>query len=660
MSNIYAGNFRHKRCTRSSITYRVAVFKDAKPGSPGKTDENQLPLCGPQADAHFAVSGFGRLAEMTPLPTTAELMVIPSQRADAKNEMKELRMLLQPLVNATIDGNEHVQKYYGISYASGAPGLSSTCYILTEECNGLPLDEFMRQNGGGTEYTVVRYAAQILDGMQFLHDQQIIHLDIKGANIIVAPNGKAKITGLTMAKHFSGSSTPPQFIENAAGTVPFVSPEMAALSVKSQNHAKQTGRKTDIWSFGWVMVQMVEEGRPPRFTGYENQKSGEQKLPTYFREMHHLFKMGCRPYYTLEKDSLLNPVLKGCFISDPEKRFSAAQLITLLHELYYFLFCKIEPRFKQMELQRFKVERYSLERMTVEPNQPSPEVASSEKIVLTGNDGDEDKLLRKVTLPGMIGSNNPPGWASVISPAKVDDTQQRVVLENKFKVFELLIKEIAPQTKNIIIHYAVKPENPMTDLRIFTENEDAYTLLSDMLKTRRFKTAMIPGFTGQILNGLLLLHQYGIVHKDIRCSNILVDEMKNIAKIAHFEKATYHRWDSNLGTSIKYPEGSSQFASKEMQELLAFGTNSRATEVGPATDVFSLGCTGETTEGDFVRHMCALWSHGAKPDESGIRDANQPELEEKARAFVGFCTGPASERRSYETLKFHPFIRLAS
>ncbi|XP_055343152.1 uncharacterized protein LOC129591506 [Paramacrobiotus metropolitanus] len=335
-----------------------------------------------------------------------------------------------------------------------------------------------------------------------------------------------------------------------------------------------------------------------------------------------------------------------------------------------------------MEVQRFKVERYQLDRVIEKPDQEQHTESSDAKIILTESDGKEDELLRKLTLPEMVGNSNPPGWASVISSAKEGDLQQRVVLENKHKVFQLLIEEIAPQTKNIIRHYEVKPENPTTDLRIFTENEGAYTILSDMLVTRQFKTVLIPDFTGQILNGLTVLNQYGIVHKDIRCSNILVDKITNIVKIAHFEKASYHRWDSNLGTSIQYPEGSSRFASKEMQQLLAFDTISGPAAVGPATDVFSLGCAviemytrkppewvyeengkrkeysfaqSETTEVDFVRHMHALWKRQAMPDDSRIVDAKQPEMAVKARAFVALCFGPA-RGRSCESLKFHSFL----
>ncbi|XP_055350959.1 dual specificity protein kinase zak2-like [Paramacrobiotus metropolitanus] len=681
MAEIYAGDFQHKRSMGSSITYQVALFKDEGPSSPTRAGEDDIPLCGKPADAYFEVSGFGRFAKMTPLPTTAELTIVPSLRADAKNEMDELRKLLKPLVNASMDENKYVQKYYGVSCKWGTSGLPSACYILTEWCEGLPLDEVMVKLGQRpTDYAIVRCAAQVLEGLQFLHDNQIIHQDIKGANIIVSSSGKTlKITGLTRAKHFTGSCTPPRYIESATGTVPFASPEMVALSVSTSNHATHVGRKTDIWSLGCVMVQMLNQGQPPRLTdGDYERKDAKSPHPSNFKEIHRLFLMGCRPHFTLKNDSILKPILGGCLAMDPDRRLLTRQLISLIHDLYYFLFCKITPVRQQTEMQRFRVERYNLLRIPEEPTPAEPAEPNSLIPRFFGNDDNVDERLKNMTLPEMVTKSVQPDWVSIISPVRDDDAQQQTLLENKHKVFELLIK-FASQTKYIIHHYAVKPENPTTELRVFTVVEDTYMLLSTRITLRIFQREMISGFTGQILEGLAFLHQNGIIHKDIRCCNIYVD--RDIVKIAHFEKAAFHHKDSMLGTSITYPEGSSQFASKEMQELLAFDGSRRAGPVGPATDVFSLGCTvlemyarkapawvydnadktsekykflsGDRTEGEFVRHLYELWQRQAMPDVSGII----PEAAEKARDFVHACFMPSSDRSPCDLLKLHPFIR---
>ncbi|XP_055356715.1 uncharacterized protein LOC129601832 [Paramacrobiotus metropolitanus] len=388
-------------------------------------------------------------------------------------------------------------------------------------------------------------------------------------------------------------------------------------------------------------------------------------------------------------EEILRRLLSEHGLPDSSPRYHPLQLA----DIWGFNVFDTEDRglhFMQAEMQRFMVRRYQLNLETKQSTQPKylnvKTRPVSFKIALTGTEPNNDELLKKLVLPERAGKNSQSYWASIISSAEKDKRPNRVVLGNKLKVFQLLIKEIAPQTENIIQHYAVKPENPTTELRIFTESEDAYTLLSGLLMTRRFRKTMIPGFTGQILSGLTILNYYGIVHKDIRCSNIRVDETKNIVKICHFEKASYHRWDSNLGTSITYPEGSAQFASKEMQELLAFDLNGRRADVGPATDVFSLGCTviemytrqlpvwvyekdgklrqyhfsgGDDREVDFVRHTCALWNLQAMPDVSCLSDVMEPEMAEKAREFVRLCFAPSDERRSSEVLKWHPFVRSA-
>ncbi|XP_055357466.1 uncharacterized protein LOC129602469 isoform X2 [Paramacrobiotus metropolitanus] len=258
------------------------------------------------------------------------------------------------------------------------------------------------------------------------------------------------------------------------------------------------------------------------------------------------------------------------------------------------------------------------------------------------------------------------------------------MIKNKHKVAELLFEKspenVVKHLKPILLDYGAEPT---MELVILTQSEGDFEPLSTMIATRAFCVQMVPVFTKQILSGLRMIHENGIVHKDIRCSNILVERRQTDAttpftlKIAHFEKAAYLNTESCFGDyPITSPEGSSQFASPEMQQLI-FGSDNSTSPVGTATDIFSLGCTvvemvqrspprwiyekhgtimeynfkTERTLTEFVVNLGMLLRWKASPDARILR--NFPS----ASAFVSACLARLPEGRpTSQELETRPFI----
>ncbi|MCH5374389.1 MAG: serine/threonine protein kinase, partial [Planctomycetes bacterium] len=108
------------------------------------------------------------------------------------------------------------------------------------EAGPLPLDE------------VVGIAVQIAEGLRAAHKRDVIHRDVKSANVMITPEGQAKIMDFGLAK--APGRTQLTVEGTTLGTVAYMSPE--------QSRGEVVDARSDIWSLGVVLYEMTT-GRLP-------------------------------------------------------------------------------------------------------------------------------------------------------------------------------------------------------------------------------------------------------------------------------------------------------------------------------------------------------------------------------------------------------------
>ncbi|KAJ2899110.1 mitogen-activated protein kinase [Zalerion maritima] len=131
--------------------------------------------------------------------------------------------------------------------------------IFLEYVPGGSVQTMLNSYGALPEPLVRSFVRQILTGLSYLHTRDVIHRDIKGANILVDNKGMIKISDFGVSKKLEASNILQGANNNRhrpslQGSVFWMAPEVV----------KQSGysRKADIWSLGCLVVEMMTGTHP--------------------------------------------------------------------------------------------------------------------------------------------------------------------------------------------------------------------------------------------------------------------------------------------------------------------------------------------------------------------------------------------------------------
>jgi TolB-like protein/Tfp pilus assembly protein PilF len=142
-------------------------------------------------------------------------------------------------------------------------------FIAMEYVEGQPLAARIPPGGLPVE-SVLRYGTQVADAVAHAHERGVVHRDLKCANVVVTPEGRAKVLDFGLAKRMQEAGLEEATRSQASLTEPGAVAGTLAYMAPEQLRGQPADARSDIWALGVMLQEMVTGQRPFQGnTGYE-------------------------------------------------------------------------------------------------------------------------------------------------------------------------------------------------------------------------------------------------------------------------------------------------------------------------------------------------------------------------------------------------------
>ncbi|OMJ22341.1 Serine/threonine-protein kinase sepA [Smittium culicis] len=177
-------------------------------------------------------------------------------------------------------------------------------FLVMEYVENGSLAATLKSFGVFPEKLVLAYVFKIIEGLVYLHSRNVVHCDLKAANILTTKKGNIKLAdfGVSLNLGLKHSNDDSMIV---AGTPCWMAPEIIKLEGPTT--------ASDIWSLGCTIVELLS-GKPP----YADLVS--------MAALYHIVEDE-RPPFPENISAQLHDFLTICFEKDPKNRPTASQLV---------------------------------------------------------------------------------------------------------------------------------------------------------------------------------------------------------------------------------------------------------------------------------------------------------------------------------------------
>ena len=219
------------------------------------------------------------------------------------------------------------------------------------------------------------------------------------------------------------------------------------------------------------------------------------------------------------------------------------------------------------------------------------------------------------------------------------------------KEFTSLKREVALLRRldhpNVVKYYQTDLSQDMNSVDVLMEYVPGGSIKKVIQRYKRLEEPVVRCYTRQLLGGLKYLHTNGVIHRDLKCANILLTH-NGVVKISDFGSSKQYM--SNYYDLTKSLKGSPYWMAPEV--VTRQGHSFEA-------DIWSVGCcaiemvSGNPPWSNFSREAKAVLKLIAQPDNlPGV-----PECSEHLESFITCCLQREPKMRpTVRQLLSHPFI----
>ncbi|EIN05999.1 hypothetical protein PUNSTDRAFT_136796 [Punctularia strigosozonata HHB-11173 SS5] len=227
---------------------------------------------------------------------TGQMVAVKRVRLEGMKE-DEIKQLMHEVELGRRLDHPSIVKYLGFSRDR------DTLNIVLEYAENGSLLQTTKAFGKLNERLVANYVVKILEGLHYLHQSDVVHCDLKAANILTTKTGNVKLSDFGVSLNMRAVKH--EYRKDVQGTPNWIAPEVIEL--------KGASSASDIWSLGCTVVELFT-GKPP-YAELDNSMSVMFRIVD---DENPPIPEGCSPE--------LEDFLRLCFQKDPKKRPSAESL----------------------------------------------------------------------------------------------------------------------------------------------------------------------------------------------------------------------------------------------------------------------------------------------------------------------------------------------